>query len=52
MTNLTVVIPTKNEEESLLILLEELNSFKDIISEIIVVDAKSTDKIIEIAKNL
>ena len=50
MTNLTVVIPTKNEEESLLILLEELNSFKDIISEIIVVDAKSTDKTIEIAK--
>ena len=51
MTNLTVVIPTKNEEESLLILLEELENFKNDIGEIIVVDANSTDKTIEIAKN-
>ena len=51
MTNLTIVIPTKNEEESLLILLGELENFKNIIGEIIVVDANSIDKTIEIAKN-
>lgn len=50
MTNLTVVIPTKNEEESLQILLGELEEFKNIIGEIIVIDANSTDKTIEVAK--
>jgi len=50
MSNLSIIIPTKNEEESLIILLEELKKYKEIIGEIIIVDAKSTDKTLEIAK--
>ena len=50
MTNLSIIIPTKNEEESLIILLEELKKYKEIIGEIIIVDAKSTDKTLEVAK--
>ena len=49
MKKLSIIIPTKNEEESLIVLLEELKKYNEIIGEIIVVDSKSTDKTIEIA---
>ena len=52
MNKVTIVIPTKNEEESLKVLLKEINdlNFKEIIDEIIVVDANSTDGTHEVAK--
>ena len=52
MNKVTIIIPTKNEEESLKVLLSEINNlhFKDIIYETIIVDANSTDGTHEIAK--
>tara|TARA_B100000131_G_C17856321_1_gene508098 strand:- start:8 stop:697 length:690 start_codon:yes stop_codon:yes gene_type:complete len=52
MNKVTIIIPTKNEEESLKVLLNEINNlhFKDIIYETIIVDANSTDGTHEIAK--
>ena len=46
---LTVVIPTLNEEENIR---RAINSVKEIASEILVIDSGSTDKTVEIAKNL
>tara|TARA_B100001250_G_scaffold413535_1_gene447992 strand:+ start:547 stop:1236 length:690 start_codon:yes stop_codon:yes gene_type:complete len=53
MNKVTIIIPTKNEEESLKVLLHEINNlyFKDIIYETIIVDANSTDGTHEIAKS-
>ena len=51
MSKVSIIIPTLNEEESLIILLNELTKFKELIDEIIVVDAKSKDNTLEIAKN-
>lgn len=50
MTTFSVVIPTKNEEEHLQILLSSIRAqtFRPI--DIVVADAKSTDKTIEVAK--
>lgn len=52
MNKVTIIIPTKNEEESLKVLLSEINKleFKDIIYETIIVDANSTDGTHEVAK--
>ena len=52
MNKVTIVIPTKNEEESLKVLLKEINdlNFKEIIDEIIIVDANSTDGTHKVAK--
>ena len=50
MTKVSIIIPTLNEEDSLIVLLNELSKFNDNIYEIIVVDGQSTDKTIEIAK--
>lgn len=46
---LTVVIPTLNEEKNIS---RAINSVKDIASEILVIDSGSTDRTVEIAKNL
>jgi glycosyltransferase involved in cell wall biosynthesis len=48
----SIIIPTKNEEEHLPLLLESIKkqTFKDL--EVIVADAKSTDKTREVAMNL
>lgn len=51
MSNLSIIIPTKNEEESLIVLLEELKKYREIVSEIIIVDANSTDKTLDVANN-
>lgn len=51
MTKVSIIIPTLNEEESLNILLNELTKYKELINEIIVVDAKSNDNTQKIAKN-
>ena len=51
MTKVSIIIPTLNEEESLNILLNELTKYKEVIDEIIVVDAKSNDNTLGIAKN-
>ena len=51
MTKVSIIIPTLNEEESLSILLNELKKYSNYIKEIIVVDAKSNDKTLKIAKN-
>ena len=52
MNKVTIIIPTKNEEGSLKVLLQEINNlyFKDIIYETIIVDANSTDETLEVAK--
>ena len=52
MNKVTIIIPTKNEEESLKVLLSEINKlkFKNIICETIIVDANSTDGTLKIAK--
>ena len=50
MTKVSIIIPTLNEEESLDILLRELNEYKENIGEIIVVDAKSSDNTIDVSK--
>ncbi len=47
MAALTVALATFNEEENIA---DCLNSVKDIVSEIVVVDGSSTDKTVEIAK--
>ena len=51
MTKVSIIIPTLNEEESLNILLNELTKSKEDIDEIIVVDAKSNDNTVQVAKN-
>ena len=51
MTNLTIIIPTKNEEESLKVLLNEIKEYDNVIGEIIIVDANSTDNTLVVAKN-
>ncbi len=52
MNKVTIIIPTLNEAESLDILLQEIKflKFKDLIQEVIVVDANSTDNTQEIAE--
>tara|TARA_B100000579_G_C22813410_1_gene846459 strand:+ start:264 stop:947 length:684 start_codon:yes stop_codon:yes gene_type:complete len=52
MNKITVVIPTLNEFESLDVLLKEIHDikFKEVIEEIIVVDANSTDGTLDVAK--
>ena len=52
MKKISLIIPTKNEEESLPILLKDIKNYKEIIGEIIIVDGQSIDKTIEIAKKL
>ena len=47
---LSIVIPARNEEGSLKILLKKFDKFKHYYSQIIIVDGKSTDKTIEVAK--
>ena len=51
MNKVSIIIPTLNEAESLNILLSEINilDFKDLIEEIIIVDANSTDETQKIA---
>ena len=51
MNKVSIIIPTLNEAESLNILLSEINvlNFKDLIEEIIIVDANSTDETQKIA---
>ena len=46
----SIVIPARNEEGSLKILLKKFHKFKKYYSEIIIVDGKSTDKTIAVAK--
>ena len=50
MTKVSIIIPTLNEEDSLNVLLNELSKFNENIYEIIVVDGKSTDETIKIAR--
>jgi|TARA_B100001964_G_C14180640_1_gene576038 glycosyltransferase involved in cell wall biosynthesis len=50
MSNLSIIIPSLNEEDSLKFLLEELKDYKEIIGEIIVVDGNSTDYTIKVAQ--
>ena len=47
---LTVVIPARDEEESLGILLKRFKKYKKYYKEIIVVDGNSTDNTVKIAK--
>ena len=47
---ISIVIPARNEEKSLEKLLKKFNKFKDFYKEIIVVDGKSTDQTIKVAK--
>lgn len=47
---ISIVIPARNEEGSLKILLKKFHKFKEYYSEIIIVDGKSTDKTILVAK--
>jgi glycosyltransferase involved in cell wall biosynthesis len=44
LDQVTVVIPTANEEESAVELIQELSPYKNLISEILVVDYKSSDR--------
>ena len=50
MKKISLVIPTKNEEQSLPILLKEIKNYDELIGEIIIVDGQSSDKTIEVAK--
>jgi len=52
MTTVSIIIPAKNEEEFLPGLLKELNSQSLKPLEVIVADAGSTDKTVELAKEL
>lgn len=47
---LSIVIPARNEEGSIKILLKKFDKFKHYYSQIIIVDGKSTDKTVEVAK--
>lgn len=51
MTKVSIIIPTLNEEESLIILLNELTKYEEVIDEIIVVDANSNDNTLKVANN-
>ena len=51
MTKVSIIIPTLNAEESLKILLNEINKNSENVREIIIVDAQSSDKTIEISKS-
>lgn len=49
MTNLTIIILTKNEEQNL----EKcIKSFKGVAQRIVIVDSYSTDRTVELAKSL
>jgi glycosyltransferase involved in cell wall biosynthesis len=50
MQKISIIIPTKNEEESLSILLKDIKNYEKFIGEIIIIDGKSTDKTTDIAK--
>ena len=50
MRKVSIIIPTKNEEECIFLLLTELKKYYLNIGEIIIVDAMSTDKTIQISK--
>tara|TARA_E500000331_G_C17060823_1_gene628119 strand:+ start:45 stop:728 length:684 start_codon:yes stop_codon:yes gene_type:complete len=52
MNKITIIIPTLNEFESLDVLLKEIQSlnFQNILDEVIVVDANSTDGTLDVAK--
>ena len=50
MKKISLIIPTKNEEQSLSILLKEIENYNELIGEIIIVDCQSSDKTIEVAK--
>ena len=51
MKNITIIIPARNEEASLRKLLKKFRLFKKFYKEIIVIDGKSSDKTVEIAKS-
>ena len=46
---ISIVIPAKNEEQSLKILLKKFKKYKNFYHEIILVDGKSTDKTVKVA---
>lgn len=48
--NISIVIPARNEEKSLKILLKKFDKFKKYYEEIIIVDGKSVDKTISVAR--
>ena len=48
--NISIVIPARDEEKSLKILLKKFDKFKKYYEEIIIVDGKSTDKTIRVAR--
>ena len=54
--NVSIILPTYNEEENLLFLipelLENLNTVSDLVYEIIVVDDNSTDKTEEVVRTI
>ena len=47
---ISIVIPARNEEESLNKLLKKFKRYKNFYKEIIIVDGKSTDKTIKISR--
>ena len=47
---ISIVIPARNEEESLNKLLKKFKKYKNFYKEIIIVDGKSTDRTIQISK--
>ena len=50
MSKLSIIIPARNEQECIKILLDELNDYKEIIGEIILVDGNSNDNTVAIAQ--
>ena len=50
MSKLSIIIPARNEQECIKILLDELNDYKEIIGEIILVDGDSNDNTVAIAQ--
>tara|TARA_E500000178_G_C16787387_1_gene646423 strand:- start:82 stop:759 length:678 start_codon:yes stop_codon:yes gene_type:complete len=51
MKNITIIIPARNEEQSLKRLLKKFKLYKKFYKEIIIIDGQSTDKTIKIAKS-
>jgi len=51
MKNISIIIPARNEEASLKILLKKFLLYRKFYKEIILVDGQSSDKTVEIAKN-